>query len=100
MRGARVLFAVVLFCASIVRASTIELAWTMPDGCVKREVRKLKETDGVAIFALKKEEIAARKALSLALTPDFARARKGDDGFWVFSSGEYGTFRCDEGVAK
>lgn len=100
MRGARVLFAVVLFCASIVRASTIELAWTMPDGCVKREVRELKETDGVAIFALKKEEIAARKALSLALTPDFARARKGDDGFWVFSSGEYGTFRCDEGVAK
>lgn len=78
----------------------IELAWTFSDGRVEVERRPLPERNGVAVFGLARAEIAARGAVSLALTPDFARARKGDDGFWVFSSGEYGTFRCDEGQAS
>lgn len=72
----------------------------MPDGRVECETRALPERDGVATFALSREEIASRGATSLAVTPDFARAHKGDDGFWVFSSGECGTFRCDEGKAE
>ena len=81
-------------------AATVALDWTMPDGTVVAETREMPEKDGVAVFALSREEIASRGATSLAVTPDFARAHKGDDGFWVFSSGECGTFRCDEGEAK
>jgi hypothetical protein len=43
-------------------------------------------TDGCAVFVLSRDEIRSRGVYSLALKPDFARAHKGDDGFWVFSS--------------
>lgn len=82
------------------RSAAVELEWTFPGGRVERESRPMEEKDGVAVFSLSREEIRSRKALSLAVTPDFARARKGDDGFWVFSSGECGTFRCDDGKAE
>ena len=78
----------------------MELEWTYPDGRVERETREMPEKDGVAVFSLARGEIAGRGADSLAMTPDFARARTGDDGFWVFSSGECGTFRCDDGKAE
>ena len=78
----------------------MELEWTLPGGKVEREMRPLPEKNGVAVFSLSRAEILSRGASSLALTPDFAHARKGDDGFWVFSSGECGTFRCDEGKAE
>ena len=81
-------------------AAEMELEWSYRDGHTEREVRALQESGGTAAFSLARSEIIARGAASVALTPDFARARKGDDGFWVFSSGEYGTFRCDDGVAK
>ena len=78
----------------------IELEWTFPDGRVVRERREVPENHGVTVFGLSRGEIAGRQASSVAITPDFARAHKGDDGFWVFSSGECGTFRCDEGKAE
>ena len=78
----------------------MELEWTLPGGKVEREMRPLPEKNGVAVFSLSRAEILSRGASSLALTPDFAHARKGDDGFWVFSSGECGTFRCDNGKAE
>ena len=81
-------------------ASVVEVEYTMPGGRVEREWRDMPETDGVCVFALSRDEIRSRGAVSIAVTPDFARARKGDDGFWVFSSGECGTFRCDEGKAE
>ena len=81
-------------------SATMELEWTFPDGRVERETRPMAETNGVSIFPLSRVEIAAKGAKELALTPDFAQARKGDDGFWVFSNGEYGTFRCDNGQAQ
>ena len=31
------------------------------------------------------------------MTPDFATAKKGDEGYWVVPTGQYGTFRCDTG---
>ncbi len=86
--------------AAVCDAATIELEWKMPDGRFVRETRDLPEKDGISVFALSRAEIVSRGAKSIALTPDFARAKKGDDGFWVFSSGEYGTFRCDDGKAE
>ena len=96
----RVACGIALLLASCVHASVVELEWTMPDGSAERETRELAEKDGVATFTLSRGEIVSRGASSLAITPDFARAHKGDDGFWVFSSGECGTFRCDEGKAE
>ena len=81
-------------------ASVVEVEYSMPGGRVERELRDMPETDGVCVFALSRDEIRSRGAVSIAVTPDFARSRKGDDGFWVFSSGECGTFRCDEGIAE
>ena len=81
-------------------ASVVEVEYTMPGGLVERELRDMPEKDGVCVFSLSRDEICSRRAVTIAVTPDFARARKGDDGFWVFSSGECGTFRCDEGKAE
>ena len=93
-------FGLALASAVAANAATIELEWTFPDGRVERETRALEEKDGSSVFSLPRAEIAAKGARELALTPDFARARKGDEGFWVFSDGECGTFRCDEGRAQ
>ena len=92
------LFAVVSSFGSF--AAEIELAWTFADGRCEVERRALDEKDGVAVFGLSQTEIVTKGAKSLALTPSFAVAHKGDRGFWVFSDGEYGTYRCDNGKAE
>ena len=90
---------------SAASASVVEVEYTMPGGRVEREWRDMPEADGVCVFALSRDEIRSRGAVSIAVTPDFARARKGDEGFWVFSSGEFRhcphllrkiTFRLDD----
>ena len=78
-------------------AAELELRWTFADGRNEVETRALPEKDGVSRFVLTRDEIAARGAVSIEMTPDFARAQKGDSGFWAVSSGEVGTFRCDDG---
>jgi hypothetical protein len=37
-------------------------------------------------------------AKHLDIQADFATARKGDDGYWIFARGIYGTFRLDQGA--
>ena len=83
--------------AGIAVASDMEIRWHLKDGSTEVEHREMEERDGVAVFALARSEIVAKKVSSVELTPDFARAKKGDSGFWVVSSGETGTFRCDDG---
>ena len=78
-------------------ADEMELAWTMPDGSVEIERRPLVEAGDVIRFALTRAEVAAKGAVHLALTPDFAVARTGEDGYWVVPTGELGTFREDKG---
>ena len=85
---------------SAASASLVEVEYTMPGGRVERELRDMPESDGVGVFTLSRDELISRGAVLISVTPDFARAQKGDDGFWVFSSGECGTFRCDEGKAE
>lgn len=80
-----------------VDAVDMEILWRFRDGTSSVERRTLIEKDGVAVFSLLRAEIVAKGAKSVELTPDFARAKKGDRGFWAVSSGETGTFRCDEG---
>ena len=83
--------------AGIAVASDMEIRWHLKDGSTEVEHREMEERDGVAVFALARSEIVAKKVSSVELTPDFDRAKKGDSGFWVVSSGETGTFRCDDG---
>ena len=84
--------------AGAASSSDMEIRWHLGDGSTEIEHREMEERDGVAVFALTRSEIIARKASSVELTPDFARAKKGDRGFWVVSSGETGTYRCDDGT--
>lgn len=83
-----------------VAAGEVELVWTMGDGKTVVERRPLPEREDVAVFTLPQSEIVAKGAKSLEITPDFACAKKGEKGFWAFSDGEYGTFRCDNGVKE
>lgn len=78
-------------------AAQMEVRWNFLDGHSVSEVRELVEKDGTCVFSLSRDEILAKRVRSVELTPDFAKAKKGDPGFWVVSSGELGTFRCDEG---
>jgi len=79
-------------------AAEMEIRWLLKDGTAAVERRPLAEKDGVAVFTLGRDEIVAKGATSVELTPDFAHAKKGDAGFWAVSSGETGTFRCDNGT--
>lgn len=87
-----------LMVALSLSASDMEIVWNFRDGRCETERRALAETNGVAVFTLTRDEIVAKRVRSVELTPDFAHARKGDRGFWAVSSGECGTFRCDEGT--
>ncbi|MFO7937364.1 MAG: DUF5696 domain-containing protein [Kiritimatiellia bacterium] len=98
--GNRIFVLAVLSAALCASAAEIEVEWTFRDGRIETEKRELVEKDGVAVFSLPRDEIVSKGAKEVAVTPDFAQAKKGDKGFWVFSSGEYGTFRCDEGTAE
>ena len=79
------------------RASEVELKWTLEKGGVEKESRALVEKDGAFSLRLSRDEIRAKGAKKLEIVPDFARAKKGEDGFWVLPKGQYGTFRCDDG---
>ena len=87
----------VLLAGSVLPAAELEFAWTLDDGRVVKESRGLVEKDGVSSVRIPAAELRAKGAKKLTLTPDFARAKKGEDGFWVVSTGQLGTFRCDEG---
>ena len=54
------------------------------------------ERDGVVRFVWPKANVPA-DIQRITITPDFAMARKGDPGYWVFPSNAYGTYRTDSG---
>ena len=85
-------------CAAVAAWGTeIELAWTLKNGKTEVEKVQVPEKDGVTAFTLSRSAILAKGAKRLAVTPDFATAKKGDEGYWVVPTGQYGTFRCDTG---
>ena len=90
---------VVVACGAgmLVSAAELELAWTLKDGRVEKETAPLVEKGGALTFSLPAATIRAKGAKRLEMTPDFATARKGDAGYWVVPTGQYGTYRCDKG---
>lgn len=71
------------------------------DGKKTSERAPLAVKDGVAEYRLARAALPAN-VKSVTLTPDFARANVGDEGYWVNSDGELGTFkaRAKDGVRR
>ena len=71
---------------------------TLKDGGIQEKRVELKKMeDGALRFVFPKEDIPANAA-NLDVVPDFAKAKKGDSGYWVFPRGEIGSFKLDDGL--
>ena len=78
-------------------AATAVLNWTMPDGQVVSEKQELKPfADGVTL-EVGREKFLSMKAKRLDIIPDFARTKRGEDGYWFTPYGVYGEYDCDNG---
>ena len=64
-------------------AAIAALDWTMPDGSVVSETQELLPFDGGVRLVVSREQLHSMKAKRLTVTPDFATAKKGEDGYWV-----------------
>ena len=80
-------------------AAVAALDWTMPDGSVVSETRELLPFDGGMRLVVSREQLRSMKAKRLTVTPDFATAKKGEDGYWVMPDNTFGTYRIDNGRA-
>ncbi|MBQ6136138.1 MAG: hypothetical protein IJI73_02080 [Kiritimatiellae bacterium] len=86
-----------LVAAMAARAERAELVWTLEDGSKSTESVEMSEADGSYKLRLAREAIVAKGAKFLSVTPSFARAKKGDAGFWFSPYGQYGEWDCDSG---
>ena len=73
---------------------TIEAALT--DETKTVETAEVPETGGIVRFVWPKEKVP-RNFKSVTVTPDFATARKGEEGYWVMPNNTFGTYRIDDG---
>jgi hypothetical protein len=85
-----------LFCAAAATAAEMEVTRVYSDG--RREVSRqvMEEENGVRRFRVKASDVAPG-IRSIALEADFAFARKGEDGYYVFPNGHLGAFTEDSG---
>ena len=77
---------------------TAELVWQKADGSAETNRVTLADAGDRWVLSLSAAEIRAKGAMELWVTPDFARARKGEAGYWFSSYGRYGEFDRDAGV--
>ena len=82
------------FTAFMAAIITVETALT--DGTKSVEKMKVPEKEGVVRFVWPKEKVPGNFK-SVTVTPDFATARKGEDGYWVMPNNTFGTYRLDDG---
>ena len=73
------------------------LNWTMPDGKVVTETQELAPCAGGVSLTIGRDKLQSMNAKRLSVTPDFATAKKGEDGYWVMPDNTYGTYRLDDG---
>ena len=77
-------------------AAIITVETALMDGTKTVETTDVPETDGVVQFVLPREKVPANFK-SVTVTPDFATARKGEEGYWVMPNNTFGAFRLDDG---
>lgn len=81
---------------SALLAAIITVETVMTDGSKKVEKVEAPEKDGVVGFVWPKKKIPAGFK-HVSVTPDFAAAKKGEEGYWVLPDNSYGTYRQDSG---
>ena len=92
-------FAVILICSEAL-AETATVVTTDQQGATTKQTYPLKSVGkDVLRLAIPLKEITPN-AKYLDIQADFATAKKGDEGYWVFARGVYGTFRLDKGSIR
>ena len=69
------------------------------DGASSVERVDVPEKDGVTRFVWPRAKVP-NDVKRVTVTPDFAVAKTGDAGFWVFPNNAYGTFRVTDGAIR
>jgi hypothetical protein len=78
-------------------AAQVELTYTFADKRVeKKTVAAAPDAKGVVRVVLKREELPPKLA-TVSILPDFASAKRGEEGFFIMPNGELGTFREQSG---
>ena len=77
-------------------AAIITVETVLTDGTKTVETAEVPETDGIVRFVWPKEKVPGNFK-SVTVTPDFATARKGEEGYWVMPNNSFGTYRLDNG---
>ena len=96
------LFILSSLCVLSIFAETAEvrIRWGTPKKATRTESRTVelaKLPDGGFRFTLPREQIPA-DAWCVQVIPEFMRAKKGDEGYWIQARGTYGLFDKDDGV--
>ena len=84
-----------IVCTSLI-AAIITVETALMDGTKTVETAEVPETDGIVRFVWPKGKVPGNFK-SVTVTPDFATARKGEEGYWVMPNNSFGTFRLDDG---
>ena len=90
-------------CAALVQCAALHAAkvvveTTCADGSVKTEEAALEVVDSRAVFRWPRVKVPAG-VKRIAVWPDFAVARQGEDGCWVFPNNRMGRFTRRDGRA-
>lgn len=80
-------------------AAMFSVETVLNDGTKISNTLEVPVSEGVARFSWPKDKVPA-DFKSIMVTPDFASATKGEDGYWVISDNTYGSFRLDKGYYR
>lgn len=80
-------------------AATMTVEITTAEGKTVRTTHPLEVKDGTARFVWPRSQVPAG-AKNVALKPDFAMAKTGEDGYWVFPNNTLGRFTQTEGRVR
>lgn len=85
----------------LILAMSAVLNWTHADGTITTESIQLQHSTDkngeMEILSLSREYILSKNAVRLDIIPEFAKAKKGEKGYWFTPYGVYGEFDCDNG---
>ena len=84
-------------CLQTAKGADALLNWTLPDGRVVSETQPLAPSAAGETLRVSRERILSMKAKRLDIIPDFARAKKGESGYWFTPYGVYGEYDRTDG---
>ena len=90
---------VLAFAVCAADAATMTVETVMAEGRTEVSTHPLEVRDGRARFVWPRGKVPAG-AKSVAFKPDFATARTGEDGYWVFPDNTLGRFHETNGVVR